>query len=196
MHTTEYVMRTFLLVIAGLSLAPSSPVPTSPTPSPPVPPCSVRELRASARYAWSAERIGQMVDSAAEIVRARAIRADSQARRVTFEPLEWIRRATDDTARFELYGTAVDRDDFNQMAVPYGLVRPAGQRGDCFATEYRLGAQYLLLFSDRPLPRRIQWWGLAPLNEQLRGEDDPWLVWVRARAESRGAAKDDDSADR
>jgi hypothetical protein len=173
-------MMTFLLVLVGLSLAPSSPVPR----------CSIRELRAAPGYAWSAQRIAQMVDSAAEIVRARAVSADSLAHRVTFEPLEWIRRATDDTSRIELYGTVVDRDDFNRM------VRPAGQRGDCFATEYRLGAEYLLLFTDRPRPRTIQWWGLAPLNEQLRGDDDPWLLWVRARAASHDAVRHGASTDR
>lgn len=179
-------MLTSLLVLVGLTLAPASPVP----------PCSVRELRTAPGYVWSATRIAQMVDSAAEIVRARAVSADSLAHRVTFEPLEWIRRATDDTARFELYGTAVERDDFNPMTVPYGMVRPAGQRGDCFATEYRLGAQYLLLFTDRPRPRTIQWWGLAPLNEQLRGDDDPWLAWVRARAAWRDAARREAGTDR
>lgn len=179
-------MLNFLLVLVGLSLAPSSPVP----------PCSVRELRASPGYVWSPQRIAQMVDSAAEIVRARAVSADSLAHRVTFEPLEWIRRTTDDTTRFELYGTAVDRDDFNQMAVPYGMVRLAGQRGHCFATEYRLGAQYLLLFTDRPRPRTIQWWALAPLNEQLRGDDDAWLAWVRATAVSHRAARHGAGTDR
>ena len=168
-------MLTSILVLVGLSLAPSSPPP----------PCSVVELRETPGYAWRVHRIAQMVDSASQIVRARAISADSLARRVTFEPLEWIRSVTDDTARFELNGTVVERDDFNRTAVPYQMVRSAGQRGDCFASEYRLGAQYLLLFTDRPRPRTIQWWPLAPVNEQLRGEDDPWLAWVRRQASSR-----------
>lgn len=190
-------MRTFWALV-GLSVAASSPapVPSLPAPSPPVPPCSVRELRESPGYAWSPQRIAQMVDSATEIVRARAVSADSLAHIVTFEPLEWIRRATADTARIKLYGRAVARDDFNPMAVPYRMVRPAGQRGDCFATEYRLGADYLLLLSHYPPPGRIQWWPLAPVNEQLRGEDDPWLAWVRARAESRGVGRHDAGADR
>ena len=160
-----------LFVLLGLTGAPAVPL---------APPCSVVELRHSPNYAWSVARIAQMVDSASRIVRVRATRADSVAQTVTFEPIEWIRGA--DAREITLYGIAVERDDFNTTPVPYGMVRPAGQRGDCFAREYRLGAQYLLLLQDRPRPNRIQWWPLAPLNEQLRGDDDPWLVWVRTQA--------------
>ncbi len=160
-------------------------------PSTRVPPCSVIELRQSPGYRWSTERIAQMVDSASQIVRARAISADSLVQTVTFEPLEWIRGAKANAVSLALYGIAVDRDDLNDSPVPYQMVRPAGQRGDCFAREYRLGAQYLLLLQDRPRSNTIQWWPLAPVNEQLRGEDDPWLAWVRERAARRSPLRGD-----
>jgi hypothetical protein len=31
----------------------------------------------------------------------------------------------------------------------------------------------------------IQWAALAPLNEQVRGHDDPWVNWVRERVTVR-----------
>jgi hypothetical protein len=73
-----------------------------------------------------------------------------------------------------------DHVDFNR-AMPYQFVRASGTRGDCFAHEYRLGAQYLLLLQDTPRPNVLYWWALGPANEQLHGNDDPWLAWVRER---------------
>lgn len=148
-------------------------------PAPPLPACSIGELRQSPGYRWRVERIEEMVDSASRIVRARAVTVDSLARTITFQPLEWLRGST--VPAVSLPGIAVERDDLNAGPVPYQIVRSAGQRGDCFAKEYRLGAQYLLLLRDQADRNAIQWWPLAPVNEQLRGEDDPWLAWVRRR---------------
>ena len=86
-------------------------------------------------------------------------------------------------------GTLVDRDDFNPDSVPYTIVRPAGQRGDCDAKEYRLGAEYLFIL--RPSRRgglTPHWRPLAPFNEQLRGADDPWIEWVRAQVRQRSVS--------
>ena len=150
--------------------------------------CSIGELRQSPGYRWLVERIEEMVDSASRIVRARAVTVDSVARTVTFQPLEWLRGPTARTV--SLPGTAVERDDLNAGPVLYQIVRSAGQRGDCFAQEYRLGAQYLLLLRDQAGRNPIQWWPLAPVNEQLRGDDDPWLAWVRRRAVNRPSRGD------
>jgi hypothetical protein len=53
--------------------------------------CSVRDLRESPDYMWRLERVEANVDSATRIVRVRAVRADSAAHTVSFEPLDWIR---------------------------------------------------------------------------------------------------------
>jgi hypothetical protein len=156
-------------------------------PTPPSPACSIGELRQSPGYRWRVERIEEMVDSATRIVRVRAVAADSLARTVTFQPLEWLRGAS--VLTVSLPGIAVERDDLNSGSVPYQIVRSAGQRGDCFAQEYRLGAQYLLLLRDQAGGNPIQWWPLAPVNEQLRGDDDAWLAWVRRRVAHRSSSR-------
>ena len=143
--------------------------------------CSVRELRTSPGYAYRLERVADFVDSAEVIVRARVVGADSAdgGRVVTFEPLEWMRGGAS-AGPLRVGGTLVEHDDYNPQPVPYTMVRPAGQRGDCFAQEYRRGAEYLLLLRGGT----PYWMPLAPLNEQVRGADDPWAAWVRARATS------------
>jgi len=147
--------------------------------------CSIPELRASPGYVWRVERVGAKVDSVPRIVRARAIRADSVARMIIFQPLEWVRGSSAGAEFLTLPGVAVDRDDYNRGTIPYQTVRPAGQHGSCFAEEYRLGEQYLLLLQSDSGPRAIYWWPLGPVNEQLRGAQDAWLSWVRARVARR-----------
>lgn len=158
--------------------------------------CSVRELRNSLGYRYGVERIEDFVDSATLVVRARADRLDSLVRNrpasatrpetsytvpaVRFTVLETLRGNISDTG-LALVGTLVDRDDFNPLPVPYQMVRMAGQRGDCFASEYRAGGEYLLLVRDTWYGPTARWAPLAPLNEQIHGPADPWLEWVRAR---------------
>jgi hypothetical protein len=45
----------------------------------------------------------------------------------------------------EFNGELSGRDDPNDQAIPYEMVRPEGRSGSCFATTYRAGAEYLLL---------------------------------------------------
>ena len=154
--------------------------------------CSVRELGDDPRYEYRPQRIVEFVRRASMIVRARAVRPDSVR-------LEWQqggvwRRTGYPGVRFEvlerlagdsvpdsltLGGRIVDRDDFNSNSIPYRMVRSAGQRGDCYAQAYRLGAEYLLILNYRSGILTPYWIPLAPLNEQLRGPDDLWLAWVR-----------------
>ena len=150
----------------------------------PAVPCSVRDLRESPGYLWRIERVEANVDSATRIVRVRAVAADSVAHTMSFEPLEWI-RGTASTERLVLPGTAVDEDDFNTRPVPYRTVRPSGQRRSCNTEEYRIGAQYLLLLRDGTGFSPLYWWPLGPVNEQLRGDNDLWLAWVRAHVAAR-----------
>ena len=139
--------------------------------------CSVSELRSSPGYRYTVDRIRQFVDSASIIVRAKALATPESDGRVRFEILESI-RGPDTLSYIELRGVLVDRDDFNGGTVPYQIVRSAGQRGDCHAQEYRAGAEYLLILQLLS----PHWKPLAPFNEQLRGSDDPWLIWVRDAA--------------
>src|SRR5688572_14229316 len=119
--------------------------------------CSVRELRASPGYRYRVERIREFIDSATVIVRTTAMGPDTLGVRptepdsfapvrssVVFQVLETL-RGTVPNDRLVLPGTLVDRDDFNRGAVPYTIVRHAGQRGDCEAREYRVGGQYLFI---------------------------------------------------
>jgi hypothetical protein len=90
-----------------------------------------------------------------------------------------------------LPGYLTTADDFNDRLVPYDIVRPGGRQGSCYATAYKKGGTFLLLL-ERGANGRLttQWAALQPVNEQIRGEDDPWLLWVRDRI-SRGAPRTD-----
>ena len=148
--------------------------------------CSVGELRRSPGYQWTVERIREVVDSAQLIVRAKAVARDRASvrnrelgpvSRIRFEILDVYRG--DRPQQLGLRGDTASTDDYNELPVPYRLVRRAGQRGDCFASEYKLGAEYLLLLRHDRGELTTRWWPLAPLNEQVRGSDDPWVLWVR-----------------
>ena len=159
-------------------------------PVPPAIPCSIGELRESPGYQYRIDRVAENVDSAARIVRVRAIRADSGASTVTVLAVEWL-RGKENSDTIVLRGVAVERDDFNALPVPYQMVRPAGQRGDCYAHEYRLGREYLLLLRDGVGRYPLYWWPLGPVNEQLHGVDDAWLKWVRERVNRRPSSPGD-----
>lgn len=79
-----------------------------------------------------------------------------------------------------LTGRLVDADDFNPLPVPYGSVRPTGLSGACFTYDYRVGSAYLLVLKQSRTGALTPYWAaLQPVNEQLRGDGDPWLLWVR-----------------
>jgi hypothetical protein len=85
-----------------------------------------------------------------------------------------------------LAGELVDRDDFNRSPPPYQGARPnAG--GSCWAWPYKTGAQYLLMLEkEHTGGLTLERYPLAPVNEQLHSDDDPWLLWVRTRAKAGG----------
>jgi hypothetical protein len=152
------------------------------SPPAPVARCSVIELEHSPTYEWPIRRVGERVDSAPRIVRAVAVSADSHAHTVTFHALEWLKGRPTSADSVTLPGVVGLVDDFNRRPVPYQFVRSAGTHGNCFANEYRIGGEYLLLLRDTPRGTLFLYpWPLGPVNEQLRGDDDPWLVWVRER---------------
>ena len=111
--------------------------------------CSVVVLRYQDGYRYTEGQIRQFVSQTDAVVRAVAV--DSIAA-LPYEYRGWIRFRPTEILRgpfpnreFWLQGDLVDGDDFNEDPVPYRVVRPAGQRGDCFASEYRLGGEYLFL---------------------------------------------------
>jgi len=79
-----------------------------------------------------------------------------------------------------------DREaDRNDRPAPYDFVRPGGRHGNCYALNYLQGAEYLLLAKNidvqgQPHELSIYWAPLAPTNEQVTGESDPWVQWVMA----------------
>jgi len=89
-----------------------------------------------------------------------------------------VLKGTSQDQQLHYAGVLVERDDPNEQPVPYDMVRSAGRHGDCFAKQYRKGREYVLLVkSGTPY-----WSPLAPTNEQISGESDPWLAWVKAAA--------------
>lgn len=125
------------------------------------------------------------------IVRAKAVAKDtamhsgaSVASGVTFDVIEVLKAPGGASLKsFTVVGHAVNRDDFNRQPVPYWTVRPSGQRGTCFAEDYRLGAQYLVFLTGAPGDGTLTpyWAPLLPTNEQIRESGDPWLKWVGNR---------------
>ena len=84
----------------------------------------------------------------------------------------------------ELEGELTVGDDFNNRPVPYDFVRKAGRSGNCYAFQYKQGAEYLLICRIRNGLLTPHWAPMAATNEQLTGPDDDWLGWVRQQLAS------------
>jgi len=111
--------------------------------------------------------------------------------RIHFKVVEHLRGAV--VSDVVLPGYLVEVDDFNDHQSPYHFVRPNGRRGSCFANSYRSGGQFLLFLkrtkSGEPT---VNWYALAPVNEQLHSDVDPWLLRVREQtqiAQAEGVSK-------
>jgi hypothetical protein len=78
-------------------------------------------------------------------------------------------------------GVLVQLDDPNESPFPFDFVRPAGRLGRCFATQYKPGAEYVMLYRGGT----PYWSPLAPTNEQVTGASDRWLVWIRGKLSRR-----------
>ena len=97
---------------------------------------------------------------------------------LTFRVREVLKGSLRDTT-LELPGRFVDHDDVNPGFVPdrAAHARPIGA---CWSFDYVRGASYLLMLYPGPdSALTTHWaWG-SPVDEELRGSDDPWLSWVR-----------------
>jgi hypothetical protein len=135
----------------------------------------------------------RLISDADTIIRATALEYDSPPR----NPRIWTTGVPDSKIRFKIIetirgpigpdlilpGYLVAGDDFNDQQPPYTFVRPGGRAGSCFANSYRSGAQFLLFLKRTPAgDLTVNWYALAPVNEQLHSDDDPWLLWVREHA--------------
>jgi hypothetical protein len=131
-----------------------------------------------------------LVRSVPVIVRANAVGFVTKPERVTSGSSSYL---TDGVIRFEVrevlkggsvpsdftvQGLLSDKDDFNELPVPYKSKRLAGRSG-CVADIYREGGEFLMFLGRREGKLILIGWPFAPVNEQLRSADDPWLVWVR-----------------
>lgn len=125
--------------------------------------------------------VAQRAATANELSLAAGVYGGPVSGGVVFNTLQVLRgKSVPDTVVIE--GELTERDDFNAYGVPYPAVRPSGERGSCFADEYRRGAEFLL-FLHRAEKGRLTpyWWPLLPSNEQLHMPKDLWLAWVRSR---------------
>jgi hypothetical protein len=135
----------------------------------------------------------EIVRNADVIVRATALGysappGNNRKGSIRFNAVEVIRG--DALPELILDGELVDWDDFNGHSSPYEVVRPNGLSGTCYAWQYRTGAQYLLMLKKATTGGlTVNWYALAPVNEQLRSPEDPWLLWVRARVEREEKSK-------
>ena len=79
----------------------------------------------------------------------------------------------------ELNGYLNDKDEFNGHPVPYDYVRKSGLRGSCYANTYKQGAQFLLFIGKSGKGFTVEIDPLAPVNEQLHSESDPWVYYIK-----------------
>jgi hypothetical protein len=100
---------------------------------------------------------GEVVHNADAIVRAVVLGYALEAptwtngepdSRVRFKTIEVV-KGSDVPQTIDLSGELIDQDDFNDYKVPYTFVRPDGRHGNCFATSYRVGAEFLLMLKTR-----------------------------------------------
>lgn len=94
----------------------------------------------------------QMVEQAGLIVRVTALDyaqpPDNPNVITTGEPdsrvrfrVEAVLKGRRAPSELELSGYLADRDDYNELPVPYHFVRRGGRAGSCFANTYRAGAR-------------------------------------------------------
>lgn len=134
--------------------------------------------------------LDELFNNADVIVRATAVRyaipPDDPRSITTGEPRSTVEFRIEETLRGDVKlaslvvnGYLNDKDDFNELPIPYMLVRPYGRRGSCFANTYKVGAQFLLFLQKTKNGFTPNISALGPSNEQLFSENDPWLLWVR-----------------
>ena len=105
-----------------------------------------------------------------------------------------VLKGTDVPDTVVLWGTLTDTDNFNRDPVPYPRSAQRQRRTHIKPDRYARGQRFLL-FLDRETDDTtgrsyfiVQYDGHAPNSEQLRSDQDPWLLWVRGFLEGAGYA--------
>jgi hypothetical protein len=80
-----------------------------------------------------------------------------------------------------VYGQTARYDGPNDGTAPYDFVRRGGRHGNCFASDYKSGGQFLLFLRGGT----VHWSPLAATNEEVSGPKDPWVVWLKDRLKPR-----------
>jgi hypothetical protein len=108
--------------------------------------------------------------------------------------VESVLKGTYAASDLSLNGYMEGYDDWNDKPAPYTFVRPDGRWGSCFAYTYRSGGKFVLMLTRVTNPTRqgsteytVNWSALAPVNEQIKPADDPWLQWVREQIQIQRA---------
>jgi hypothetical protein len=135
-----------------------------------------------------------LVNAADSIIRATAVEYAAPPRepriwstrvpdsRIRFNVIEMIRGPV--VSQFTLPGYLEDTDDFNDQRPPYTFGRQGNPGGTCSAHSYRSGGQFLLFLKKTGAGElTVNWYAMAPVNEQLHSDNDPWLLWVREQAQ-------------
>ena len=155
--------------------------------------CSVSTLRNQPGYQYTVEQVRGFVIEADVIVRASVMGYTPPDPSEYLGPLRRgdlgtvrlgvieVLRGSEPEEDLTVPGRIVEEDDFNPDPVPYRMVRRSGQRGDCYARDYRMDGEYLFPLEDGGRGLTPMWAPLAPINEQIRGPDDPWVEWVRGQ---------------
>ena len=154
----------------------------------------------TARAGHACSRIGPMPTPEALVKAARVVGLTRAAPNrfadlVEFQVVDTL-KGTSPGPVIVLEGTLTEHDDFNDSPFPYAFVRRDGRHGNCFAKTFRARALYMLLLKSTaevlPLSagssatRYIPYWEpLAPTNEQVRGPDDRWVIWIRRQLSPR-----------
>ena len=89
-----------------------------------------------------------------------------------------------------IYGYLSDKDDYNDVLVPYTFIRRGGRAGSCIANSYKEGADFLLFLKKQDGKLTPYWSALMPVNEQLRSSDDEWLLWVKKQLKTTTEKKE------
>jgi len=139
---------------------------------------------------FSIARTQDIVAASEVIVRATALGSTSSPAGDPRPNMSYVAFAVDevlrggevpDTLRF--VGAIIPEDavplEYEEEVPHRSYIRRWG--GDCIATTYQAGGQYLLLLqrSEESGTLDPYWVFLAPTNNQIRGADDRWVQWVR-----------------
>lgn len=101
---------------------------------------------------------------------------------VSFTVDHVIKGAWSGPGSFNLAGSLVPE---KSEAAPDDAIPRRYARGNaCIAMTYVQGGQYLFVFKREEEGLTAEWAPLSPANERVRGENDAWMGWVRARASS------------